>query len=94
MKEEKRQQESFLQNYLSVFLIGISYAMHPPSDATTHYKYKCAKLCALLSKHEKRFFGQISSQYISGQFLITEHTIQRQEHQTSEIESVAATVGH
>jgi len=80
----KGQWESFLENYLSVFL-----AMHLPSDATTHYK--CAKHCALLSKHEEIFFGQILSQYISGHFLITEHTIRRQEHQTSEIESVAAT---
>jgi len=89
MKEKKDNKN---HSFKIIFLY--SYAMHPPSDATTHYKYKCAKLCALLSKHEKRIFGQISSQYISGQFLITEHTIQRQEHQTSEIESVAATVGH
>jgi len=65
-KRKKREHNPFLENYLSVFLH--SYEMHLSADATTHYK--CAKHCALLSKHELRFFGQIISQYISGHFLI------------------------
>jgi len=66
LKKKKREHNQFLENYLSVFLY--SYEMHLPSDATTHYK--CAKHCALLSKHQLRFLGQIISQYISGHFLI------------------------